>query len=249
MKCYWNLPIEKLCPLLVAMILICILLLGCQSLSRYPSGSEVKQLSQTPVSLSPGDVVEVKFFYTPQLNETQTIGPDGKISLHLIGNVEAQGMTSTQLRNELVKLYAAHLTNPEITVIVRSFFSRRIFVGGKVMAPGIVKMPGKLTVLEAIMEAGGFDMSEAEIRNVIIIRHKDGQRYGYSIDLKPTLAGAETKPFYLEAQDIVYVPRTKIAEVGQWVDQYINNLIPRTGFIYSKSVNNTTIGVDTSSRY
>jgi protein involved in polysaccharide export with SLBB domain len=194
-------------------------------------------------------MVEVKFFYTPELNETQTVRPDGKIALQLVGEVETQRMTPAGLRNELLRLYAPHLKDPEIAVIVRSFFNRRVFVGGQVMTPSIVEMPGELTVLEAIMQAGGFDMREAEIRNVIVIRHKENQRYGYSLDLKPTLTGGETQPFFLDPQDIVYVPRTAIVKVDQWIDQHINRLIPQTGFIFSRTVGRTTIGIDTSSRY
>jgi hypothetical protein len=67
--------------------------------------------------------------------------------------------------------------------------------------------------------------------------------------LKSALTGGETQPFFLEAQDIVYVPRTEIAKVGQWVDQHINALVPRTGFIYMRAVGDSTIGINTSSRY
>jgi protein involved in polysaccharide export with SLBB domain len=177
------------------------------------------------------------------------VRPDGKIALQLVGEVEAEGITPAGLRNELLRLYAPYLKDPEIAVIVRSLFNRRVFVGGQVMTPSIVEMPGKLTVLEAVMQAGGFDMREAEVRNVVVIRHKEGQRYGYSLNLKSALTGGETQPFFLEPQDVVYVPRTEIAKVGQWVDQHINKLIPRTGFTYSRSVGKSTIGIDTSSRY
>jgi len=143
----------------------------------------------------------------------------------------------------LLKLYASHLKDPEVAVIVRSFQNRRVFVGGQVIAPGIVQMPGKIHVLEAIMQTGGFDLQEAEVRNVVVIRHRDGQRYGYSVNLKPALKGDETEPFFLEPQDIVYVPRTEIAKVNQWVDQHINKIIPDTGFIFTRTVGKTTIGM------
>jgi hypothetical protein len=99
------------------------------------------------------------------------------------------------------------------------------------------------------MEAGGFDMRQAEVRNVIVIRHKDGKRYGYSLNLKHVMEGNPEHPFLLEAQDIVYVPRTKIAKAGQWIDQHISSLIPKTGFYFSNTKGNSTIGIDTSSRY
>jgi hypothetical protein len=58
------------------------------------------------------------------------------------------------------------------------------------------------------------------------------------------LRGGEIRPFYLEAQDIVYVPQTRITDIGQWVDQYINNLLPRTGFVVLTNTGGTTIGYD-----
>ena len=249
MRYYHNSIVEKWRTLLAVVILMSTLLMGCQAPPRYPSASEAEPSSAPHVALVAGDVVEVKFFYTPQLNETQTVRPDGKIALQLVGEIDVQGKPPAELREELLRLYAPHLKDPEVAVIVRSFFNRRVFVGGQVMTPGIVEMPGKLTVLEAIMQAGGFDMREAEVRNVVVVRHRQGQRYGYSLNLKPALTGGETQPFFLEAQDIVYVPRTEIAKVGQWVDQHINALVPRTGFIYMRTVGDSTIGINTSSRY
>jgi len=244
-----SVPRARILLLLLAGVFLVQALAGCQSQSHYyPSLSGGEPTPPERVALSPGDVVEVKFFYTPQLNEVQTLRPDGKIALQLVGEVEAQEMTPAELRTELMRLYSPYLRDPNVTVIVRSFLNRRVFVGGQVMKPGVVEMPGKLTALEAIIQAGGFDMRDAELLNVIVIRHKNNQRYGYSLNLKPFLAGGEIQPFYLEQQDIVYVPQTEIAKVGQWVDQHINKLIPRTGFIFLTTEGKSTIGIDTSSR-
>lgn len=204
---------------------------------------KVEAAPSRSVALVPGDVIEVKFFYTPELNVTQTIRPDGKIALQLVGEVITQGKSPAELRNELLRLFRPHLKTPEITIIVRSYYDRRVFVGGQVMTPGIVQMPGKMMLLEAIMEAGGFNLREAEIRNVVVIRHKGSQRYGYKLNMKDALAGKDAEPFLLEPKDIVYVPRTKIAEVNQWIDQHINKLIPRTGFIYTVPAGRGTIGI------
>jgi protein involved in polysaccharide export with SLBB domain len=165
--------------------------------------------------------------------------------LQLIGEVEVEGKTPAELRDELLRLYAPHLNAPEIAVVVRSFQERRVFVGGQVMAPGTIEMPGEMNVLEAIMQAGGFNLREAELRNVVVIRHRNGQRYGYSINLKPALSGDETQSFYLEPKDIVYVPRTEIAQVNQWIDQHINKIIPDTGLFFMRTSGKTTIGVGT----
>ncbi len=251
MKLYSYLMVEKFWALVATAVLVSTLLLGCESPAKYPSAFEAEPSPPPRVAIGPGDVVEIKFFYTPRLDETQTVRPDGKIMLQLIGEIEVQGKTPAELRAQLMNLYEPHLNvvkSPEVAVFVRSFFSRRVFVGGQVMIPGTVEMPAKLTVLEAIMQAGGFDMREAEVRNIIVIRHKEGQRYGYSLNLKPMMTGGEIQPFFLEPRDIVYVPRTEIAKAGQWVDQYINKLIPQSGFTFSRRSGRTIIGMDTSAR-
>jgi len=195
------------------------------------------------VVFEPGDVLEVKFFYTPQLDTTQTVRPDGKISLQLIPEVKAQGKTVAELRDELMKLYDPHLKAPEISVVARSFYNQRVFVGGQVFKPGVVQMPGKMTALEAIMEVGGFDLRAAERKSVIVIRYASGRRYAYKLDLKQATAGKESKPFYLQPKDIVHVPRTKIAKLNQWIDQHINKIIPDTGFYLRRTNGDTTYGM------
>ena len=120
--------------------------------------------------------------------------------------------------------------------------SHRVFVRGQVSKPGVVQMPGEMTALEAIMEVGGFDLRAAERKNVIVIRYADGRRYAYKLDLRRVIAGCETEPFYLQPKDIVYVPRTGIAELNQWIDQHINQIIPDTGFFLGKTGGDTTVG-------
>ncbi len=244
---------EKL-PILTVVFSIGALLLGCQS-SSYNSGtfeaeatlprkaSQEEAMHPPHVALVAGDVLEVKFFYTPDLNESQTVRPDGKIALQLVGEVNVEGKSPALLRDELLELYAPHLKTPEIAIVIRSFYDRRVYVGGQVMAPGIIEMPGRMTLLEAIIQAGGFNVREAEVRNVVVIRHINGQRYGQSIDLEPALIGDETEPFNLEPKDIVYVPQTSIAKLGQWIDQHINKIIPDTGFNISVRRGDTIIGM------
>jgi len=254
MKYYRDTTDGKLPTLMAVVLSAGALLLGCQPSSYnpdmsgvgaalLPKASKAKAVPPPRVALTPGDVVEVKFFYTPDLDDSQTVRPDGKIALQLVGEVEVEGKTPAELRDELLELYTLHLKAPEIAVVIRSFHDRCVFVGGQVMTPGIVEIPGRMTLLEAIMKAGGFDLREAEAQNVVVIRHSNGQRYGHSVNLKPTLMGDKAQPFYLEPKDVVYVPQTTIAKVNQWIDQHINKIIPDTGFHFSKTMGDTTIGM------
>jgi protein involved in polysaccharide export with SLBB domain len=218
------------------------LLSGCSS--RYEGQTSLPETAPGPaaVTLSAGDVVEVRFFYTPELNVTQTVRPDGEIALQLVGDVPVQGKTPAEIRQDLLQRYALYLKEPDVAVVVQSFYHRRVYVGGQVQKPGVVPMPGPITALEAIMESGGFVLPQAQTDSVVIIRCREDRRYAYCIDLKPALKGAQTRAFYLEPQDVVYVPQTRITEVGQWVDQHINNVLPKTGLVVLTNTGGTTIG-------
>ena len=232
-------------------ILVILMLLapGCGGSPKPPAHVGVSGVGMEPpatVSLAPGDTVDIKFFSVAELNEEQSIRPDGKISLQLVGDVQAEGKTPAQLRDELIRLYTPHLKTADVTVIVRSFQSRRVYVGGEVWRPGVVNMPGQLTALEAIMEAGGFTRF-AKLENVVIIRHKLGQRYGASLDYATAgKTGEMPPPFYLEPLDIVYVPETTITKVNRWIDQHINQLLPTFGIIYQWPAGDATVTIDTT---
>jgi len=234
---------RNLCVLMLGGLAVCSLP-GCGS--SYQGQTDIPPRPSEPLrmTLSAGDVVDVRFFYTPELNVTQAVRPDGKISLQLIGEVSAEGKSPAELRSELLALYQSHLKEPDVAVIVQSFYRRRVFVGGEVLKPGVVLMPGHLTALDAIMEAGGFRLPTAEVGSVVILRRQESVQIGYCIDLKSALKGGEVHSFYLEPEDIVYVPQTRITEVGQWIDQHINNLIPKTGLVVLSQSGDTTVGYD-----
>ncbi len=242
-------PLSVFARLPYCHIAILLLLLFFAACTPRAAVTPPEMAAQTPppsvTVLGPGDVLDFKFFYNPELNESETVRPDGKISLQLVGEVEAQDKTPAQLKDELVRAYARTLKVAEVAVIVRSLVNRKVYVGGDVLKPGVYDMPLPITTLQAIMLAGGFDYRRAEMSNVVVIRHKEGKRYGAAIDLRDELKGKEVHPFYLEAQDIVFVPRNKISQVGLWIDQYINSIIPRVGFTYSNPIGGSgaTIGV------
>jgi len=185
--------------------------------------------SATPkVTLKPGDVLQVKFLYWPELNEEkQSIRPDGKISLQLVGDVQAQGRTPDELRTDLLTLYKDKLIDPEISVVVGSLDSNRVYVAGEVIAPGMLMINGRLTALEAIMQAGGPKKDSGKMNSVVVIRQRDGKQYGTTLDLRNALESADSDPFLLEPYDVVFVPQTNIDKVDQFVEQYVNRIVPR----------------------
>ena len=215
----------------------------CQSTSVVMASPEPGNQPVPKVTLGTGDVIDIKFYYTPELNDSHTVRPDGKIMLPLVGEVIVSGKTPDELRDELVKLYSPELRRPEIVIILRSLYERRVYVGGQVNAPGFILMPGPLTVLEAIMQAGGFNLQTAKVNDVVVIRQENGKYKGISLDFKKALKGKEVQTYFLEPRDIVYVSRTKIANINQWVDQYINKLMPQFGGTYTRTLTEGSIGI------
>ena len=181
--------------------------------------------------IRPNDELTIKFFYNPELNEDVVVRPDGKISLQLVDEVQASGKTPSQLDEELTKKYSVELKRPAITVILRSFSGQQIFVGGEVSKPEAITLTPQMTPLQAVMNAGGF-LDTADKNNVKIIRAgADNQPQTYTLNLEQTADNATPDlKFQLQAGDVVYIPKTGIAEAGVWMDQHIRRLLLFNGF-------------------
>lgn len=173
--------------------------------------------------IQPGDRLAIKFRVAPELNEEVDVRPDGMIALQMIGDVLAAYRAPEELRAILVEAYRPFLRNPDLVVIVRQFAGNRVFVGGEVQTPGGFLLTGKTTTLQAIIQAGGF--RDTADRHRVIVRRFGG---GWEVyDLHGELSGkAFGQDLPLQPQDVVYVPKSRIAEVNQFVDQYINRVIP-----------------------
>jgi protein involved in polysaccharide export with SLBB domain len=175
-----------------------------------------------------GDVLDIKFTYNPELNELNVpVRPDGKISLQLAPDIQAVGLTSNQLRASLVGKYAPEINKPEIAVIVRTFERNKIFVDGEVLFPGVVEIKGPVTLMHALALARGWRES-ARLSNIIVIRKGlEGKAISTNVDLRKVLDGSDlSQDIQLIPYDIVYVPKSNIANVNKFVSEYINQLIP-----------------------
>jgi polysaccharide biosynthesis/export protein len=158
-----------------------------------------------PTILRQGDSVKITFPGSANLNETEQIRLDGKISLPLVGDVQAAGLTPDQLQQNLVKLYAPQISSSDVTVAIESS-SFPVYVTGCVLSPGRVLSNQPLTALEAVMEAGGFDYSRANLRRVHVIRRENDTSQGFVLNLKTVLKGEDKNDFFLQPNDIIYVP-------------------------------------------
>lgn len=177
--------------------------------------------------IQPGDQLDIKFYYNPELNEQITVRPDGRISLQLAGEIDAVGRTPANLTDLLTEKYSAELNDPKITVIVRTFNLQRIYVDGEVKNPGLFTLMEPTTILQSIAQAGGLKESARTKEIVLIRRSADNTFTSTVIDLETSLDGSSPQQdIALMPQDIIYVPRSRIANVNRWIDQYIRRNIP-----------------------
>jgi polysaccharide export outer membrane protein len=193
-----------LVPAIVLAVVVLAAVTGCQT----PKASEPVETSSDHlelITLREGDIVKISFPGAPNLDTTQEIRRDGKIVLVLVGEVTAVGLTPAELEKQIVKLYSTQLVSKEVTVTVVSS-SFPVFVTGAVLRPGKILSNRPITALEAIMEAGGFIYTKANLRGVIVIRHEEGRVKNYTLNMKLMLEGKQSVPFYLKPSDVVYVP-------------------------------------------
>jgi len=115
----------------------------------------IRVTAQSPYILGVEDVLEVVVFGNPDVSRTVTVRPDGMISLPLIGEVAAAGQTPEQLRQQLARLFASFVRNPQVTVIVRELHKVRVSVLGQVTRPGVYELTQGATVLDALAAAQG----------------------------------------------------------------------------------------------
>ena len=179
----------------------------------------------TPYRIQPGDALDIKFFYNPELNETVTVRPDGFISLQLVNEVKAAGLQPSQLNETLTQLYARELKKPVIAVIVKTFAGQRVYVGGEVGQQGLITMPAGLTALQAVMQSGGFKNTAQPSETLVIRKGQDSRPVPIRVDLDTVLSGSTAgQNFSLQPDDVVYVPKSPIAKANQFVNQYVEQL-------------------------
>ena len=198
--------LSRLLPSAVLLVSAAILLLGvgCQSTPTTPP-SDPSMDHPEAFSLREGDVVKISFPGAPSLDTTQQVRRDGKITLPLAGEVQAAGYRPDELEKKILELCGPQLVSKEVNVtVISSAFP--VFVSGAVLKPGKVQSDRPLTVLQAIMEAGGF-YNTANLKAVVVIRHENGKARNYTVDVQSLLQGKSHATFYLKPSDIVYVPQ------------------------------------------
>lgn len=224
----------------VVALAACILLSGCLSTSPKsdlppaPKGV-APELSRAenlpPYRMQIGDVIDVKLQMNPELNDQVSVRPDGKISTTLVDDVMAYGRTTREVAKDLEDLYGKQLLNPQISLLVRSFAPSRVYVTGEVVAPGeFINVGPNLTLVQAIARAGGLK-NTAQPNGIVILRRGAAETpTAYAADYAAAITGNDpASDVRLAPYDVVYVPRSGIADAGLHYDQYIRQFLPING--------------------
>jgi protein involved in polysaccharide export with SLBB domain len=186
--------------------------------------------------LEPGDTLKITYPFHSDMNQDEVlVKPDGKISATMVGEIAAAGLTASELEQLLVEKTSDRLRNPEVVVTVSQFAEKRVYIAGEVLKPGPVEYQKNLTPLQAIVAAGGFK-DTAMVESVILIRPvTDGDPVARKIDLASVISDGNKEFLHLAPHDVVYVPRTAIAEANLWVRQHLTEMVPffrGTGMTY-----------------
>jgi polysaccharide export outer membrane protein len=152
------------------------------------------------------DVLAINVWHEPELTRTVPVRTDGKITLPLIGELQAAGQTVDQLRSTIATNLKRFLEAPEVTVIVQEPRSQFFTVVGKVVKPGSYPLGQRLTVMDGLALSGGFK-DFAKVNKIQVVRtHRDGRVERLPFDYKRALAGDLNQNFVLEQHDMIVVP-------------------------------------------
>ena len=152
------------------------------------------------------DTLSVVVWKNDALSKTVPVRPDGKISLPLLNDVQAEGYSAMQLRDELTKKFAEFMPAPEVSVTITSPLSFKVSVIGQVVSQGRFTLRARLTVLDIIAQVGGFKDNASPAKVVVLrLEGKNFKRIPFNY-YKVLLAGGEAENFLLRPNDIVLVP-------------------------------------------
>jgi polysaccharide export outer membrane protein len=183
--------------------------------------------AEGPYLLAPGDRIEVIVHTAPELSGEFLIAPDGRLRMPLAGPVTATALTPEELAATLAAALAGELIDPSLDVSVIETAPQTIFIGGEVRAPGMFNLPGQIDPLQAILMAGGLTRDAAPKDVLLIRRLPGGEVRSAVINVKAGLTDPALASWLpLRRFDVVYVPRSRISEQNQFVQQILRTALP-----------------------
>lgn len=212
----------------ITLILILLFLFGFWCWAQEKQTMEYK--------IGPRDLLDISVFGLKELNKTVRVSEDGKITLPLLGEVEVEGLTKTELEEKLSQLLEEeYLQNPQVTVFIREYQSKRVSVLGAVEEPRPYELLGRQTLLQLISQAGGLTKDAGD--EIIVIRPlPDGTSTSLKISIDDLFLKGDAKwNIPLEANDIINIPAVKIVFI------YVFGQVKRPGAIEVRKSNIPTL--------
>jgi polysaccharide biosynthesis/export protein len=175
-----------------------------QASANSGSGSAAAAPVDSNYVIGAQDVLDISVWKEEQLTKTVPVRPDGKISMPLLNDVQAAGLTPTQLATQITESLKKFVTDPQVTVIVREINSQRVYLLGEVTRAGAYPLLPNMTVLQALSSAGGFTQF-ANLKKIYVLRVENGKQEKFPFNYKHALESPDQN-ILLKAGDTIVVP-------------------------------------------
>jgi len=173
-----------------------------------PSSSAAPAAGSVPPGyvIGPEDVLSIIFWRDKDMSADVVVRPDGKVSLPLLNDIDAAGLTPEQLREELVKRASKYVEDPNASVVVKEIHSRKVFITGNVAKPGSYSLAGEMNVMQLIALAGGLQ-EYADSKNIVVMRMENGRQVAHRVNYKDIVKQKHVEQnIQLRSGDTVIVP-------------------------------------------
>lgn len=179
---------------------------SAQQTPQKSASAQDAQQSDPSYVIGAQDVLSISVWKDPELTQTVPVRPDGKISLPLLNDVQAAGLTPTQLKTQITEGLKKYVTDPIVTVIVTQINSQRVYITGEVTRPGAFPLLPGMTVLQALSSSGGFTQF-ANLRKIYMFRTVNGKQVDFPFDYRDVIHGKKLEEnVVLQAGDTIVVP-------------------------------------------
>ncbi len=210
------------------------LLVSCFLATSAPVFSQAQK--DPSYSVGPKDLITINVFDVPDLNITVRISEDGTITLPLLGQVQVEGLTRSQLEKKLARLLEQkYLKNAQVTVFIKEYQSKRVSIIGAVAKPGNYELVGQQSLLQLISTAGG--LSENASDRIIVIRtYRNGKSKSLTIDMQELMVKGDPRMnIPLQAGDVINIPGE------HFIDIYVFGQVNKPGHMKIKTSGTVTL--------
>jgi len=168
--------------------------------------------------LRKSDIVEIKFTFSPEFDQTATVLPDGFVALKTVGDLFAEGLTVAELKDLVSQAYAPTLRDPEVSIILKDFERPFFVAGGQVGHPGKYELRSPITVAQAVAVAGGFTEHSRHSQVVVFRTVTTGVVEAHVLNVKAMLASRNLEEdFELKPGDMLFVPQNRISKIRKFL--------------------------------